>query len=183
MQSVEDIQLEEVIAKLEFENRQLQKRLAFFENHPAIAKGLHAQSIIAKLLGGDLTHPRTASEFRLDGLRLKVRFSTVKIPQANTLGSKRWSWPDVIEGPEVYHRLILIGVPDEDFRKRYLDPACSYVLFDLPFEDVESVSQIAGPHRNIHLLTDPQTAQHAFTGRLFTKFQITEEELESRYQL
>jgi hypothetical protein len=183
MHSVQEHQLEDVIAQLEAENRQLKKRLAFFENHPAIARGLHAHCLIAKLLGGDLTHPKTASEFQVEELRLKIRFSTIKVPTANSLGSKRWTWPDVIEGPDVYDRLILIGVPDECHRERYLDPSCSYVLFDLPFADVETVSQIAGPHRNIHLITDPQTAQHAFTGRLFTRFQITEDELESRYQL
>lgn len=182
MESVIDNLLQEEFERLQAENRQLQKRLAFFENHPAIAKGLHGDCLIAKLLGGDLTHPRSESELRMGQLLVKIRFSTVKTPLANSLGAKRWSWPDVIEGPARYDRLILIAVPDNIFRDHYLDPFCSYVLFDLPFEDVESVSQISGPHRNIHLLTDPHLAQHAFSGRLFTRFQITEGELEATYQ-
>jgi hypothetical protein len=182
MAIVADNLLQEEIAKLQAENRQLQKRLAFFENHPAIAQGLHADSLIARFLGGDLTHPRSSLDLRMGELLLKIRFSTVKTPHANSLGARRWSWPDVIEGLARYDRLILIGVPDNSFRKRYLDPGCSYVLFDLPYEDVESVSQISGPHRNIHLITDPQTAQFAFSGRLFTRFQITEAELEARYE-
>jgi hypothetical protein len=183
LKSLEEHSLLEELEKLLAENRQLQKRLAFFENHPAIAKGLHADSFIAKLLGGDLTHPRLSSDMRMGELLVKIRFSTVKTPHANSLGSRRWSWPDVIEGPQRYDRLILIGVPDEGFRERYLDPECSYVLFDLPYDEVETVSQISGPHRNIHLITDPQIAQHAFSGRLFTRFQITEEELEALYEL
>ncbi len=136
--------------------------------------------MIAILLGGDLTHPQS-SDLRVGELRLRIRFSTIKTPKANSLGSNRWSWPDVLEDFTQYDRLILMGVPDERFRNRYFDPRCSFVLFDIPFEDVETVSQITGPHRNIHLITDPQTAQSAFTGRLFSNFQITEPELESRY--
>jgi hypothetical protein len=181
MKTLEENSLLEEIEKLAAENRRLRKRLAFFENHPAIAKGLHADSLIAKMLGGDLTHPRLSSDMRLSELMLKIRFSTVKTPHAHSLGSRRWSWPDVIEGRQRYDRLILIGVPDECLRERYLDPECSYVLFDLPYDEVETVSQISGPHRNIHLITDPQIAQHAFSGRLFTRFQITEDELEARY--
>lgn len=180
MASVRDNPLQEEIARLIAENRQLKKRLAFFENHPAIADGLHEHSVIAKLLGGDLTHPQS-SDLSVGELRLRIRFSTIKTPKANSLGARRWSWPDVLEEFAAYDRLILMGVPDERFRNRYLDPTCGFVLFDIPFEDVDTVSQIAGPHRNIHLITDPQTAQFAYTGRLFSTFQISERELESRY--
>jgi len=179
MEIMHESQLQE-IAKLKAENRRLKKRLAFFENHPAFASGLHEQSVVAKLLGGDLTHPQS-SDLDVGEVRLRIRFSTIKTPIVSSLGANRWSWPDVLDDFHEFDGLILMGVPDEDFRYRYLDPACSFVLFDIPFEDVETVSQINGPHWNVHLSTDPQKAQHAFTARLYSHFQIREEELESRY--
>ena len=117
-----------------------------------------------------------------NGTRLEVKFAQLNSPYAGAT-TKRWSWQKILGemGNKKYDRLILIGKKDPRYADQYGDEQCPWVIFDVPYSDLKSVTISSGRWRLIQLTTNPRTA--ASKGSLlYRSYKVTAGEVEARYR-
>lgn len=173
---------------LRSENEELRETLAFHENHPSISAGIHGERFIARSVGG--VRSRGNGPYDVSVEAGNVRFE-VKLSHLNSAAKDRrtptlrWTWARVLgnSGGNVYDRLILLGEKDKRYSASYGDQTCPYVIFDVPYSDVAPLTTSAGRYRNIQLSTNPNVTRpdSARSRALFSKYQVTIEELKKRY--
>ena len=184
----ENEELKKKVATLERQVATLQRMLSVFENHPTLAQGIRGETLIADALNGALTSKNASFDIRLpqSGLKLEVKFSGLNnaVLNRDTEPTFRWAWANLFGemGKKQFDRLILIGETHPKDRDKYQDKDSPYIFFDVPFDEAMplSIRTNRGRYRSIQLSTDPQTVRSAARS-LFTKYQVTLSELESRY--
>ncbi len=164
------------IAELESTIKSLKERLRSADP----LNGGVVEFYIADLISGRLTTGLSPHDIvSPNGLFLEVKFSRLGCPH-KTSESRRWSWGNPLGegGAKVFDRLILVGEVDEKFRPRYRDPDSPYVIFDVPFEEVNDIKRTLPI---IQITTSPDSGWSRTKKRLFSEFAITRAELVERY--
>lgn len=168
------------------ENHRLRMELGFLREHPAIAKGLKGESLVASLLS--LKHSRRGSghdlQSRTGGLLFEIKYSSL-LRAIGERPIRRWVWTKLFGelGRKQYHRLLLIGDADPRFQSSYLDPNSPYVIFDLPYKNAV---ELAGGVRHgragqFQLTTNPRSVLSSRAQALFQVFQVSGAILKERY--
>ncbi|WP_278378959.1 hypothetical protein [Stutzerimonas kunmingensis] len=189
MSIAEDIDLVQAlrtrVATLEAENTSLRAKLDLFEQHSTLAKGIKGERIIVTLLGGTPSAKNAPHDIELKerDLLLEVKYANLNLAVPHS-ATQRWVWSKIFgeAGKKNYQRLILVGDIDLRYRESYMDSDSPYVLFDIPYEDAVPLTIKTGRYRSISLTTNPAKAKSA-GAPLFGKYQITFQDLESRYGL
>jgi len=183
--------LREEITKLKRENQDLRAKVAVFENHPALSDGVRGESLISSLVNGTITSASTPYDVFVEhsGIMIEVKFSRLNRAVRGST-TMRWNWdkPFGESGKKVYDYLMLIGEKDRRYLMLYLDRACPYIIFDIPYDEVIPLTIKSSRHKDgfskrlITLTTNPQTARSA-ASPLFKKYQVTLAIIKERYGL
>jgi hypothetical protein len=182
----ENTTLKEEILRLENEVANLTERINILGKCPNLVKGLQGETLVVSLLNGVQTGSTASFDVDLQGRDITIevknsRLNKVLVGRTNT---KRWNWsrPFGEQGGKKYDQLILLGDADPDYKHLYLDPNSPYVCFDIPFSEITPLTIKSNSYRSIQLTTNPNKARSAASA-LFTKHQITLEDLAKRYNL
>ena len=173
----EVIELKREGIALRRENRALRERLASAKPFTGAA----VEFYIAKLIGGQLTKGLTQYDVKgADGTKFEIKFSRLNIPHSRAV-SHRWSWsrPLGSSGAKQFHRLILVGQVDPQYRHAYCEPRSSYVIFDVPFR---SVKRLMRKDPIIQISTNPSAKQSDPGKELFRRFHVSRQQLRERYK-
>ncbi|MEO0413823.1 MAG: hypothetical protein AAF226_02595 [Verrucomicrobiota bacterium] len=175
------------IASLEDEVQSLKKRLYFLEYNATIAAGMQGEQLVAAAVDGVMTCFTAGADVSIarNGMLLEVKFSNLNVAVKNRENpTKRWTWPRPLgsSGKKIFDRLILVGQADERHVEHYADSE-PYVFFDVPFDEVHSLSRMSGTHRNIQITTNPRKAKTDVAVRLYNEFMLPYTELCEKYGL
>ena len=174
-------ELESKLRLTEQENRNLKAKVTFFSDVKWLADGLRGEQIVAQLLTGKLTRHNARNDFLLNGknLTFEFKFSNRNLVRSGA-STYRWTRAHVLgaDGRKRYDHLILVGEADPRFRKNYKDANAPYVLFDLPFDNVEALTERFGA---IQIITNPRGTWKSKAKMLYEKYQITKQELLAKY--
>ncbi len=194
----EEAQLRQQITRLEsrlqeaLENlKACQERLTFLESHPSLVAGLKGESIVVQLAKGLTTgHNDSIDVTSVGGIRIEVKMANLNLAvKGRASETLRWAWAQIlgIGGNKTFDRLILLGEKDKRFLNEYLDRACPYIIFDIPFADLipdrNGLLMQTGRHLSIQLTTNPRTVRGIGKQLLFRQYQTTTQEIESKYGL
>ena len=178
------------ISELEAENKQLRaenaalhSKVTFFDEVTWLSSGLRGESVIAELLGGEVTRHNARHDLTLRGannITMEIKFSNLSRVGKNR-PTMTWAWAHLLGAGsgKRYDRLILLGEADSRYQTLYADPASPYVLFDIPFADVPS---LVDNFDLIHLTTNPQTVRTPTAERLYNQYQVTLQQLNAQYR-
>jgi hypothetical protein len=166
---------------LRADNRRLRKKLG------AAAwriDGRRGEEFVAELVGGELT----TGSAQYDLMSTKGVTFEIKCPNLNEAVAgeitNRWSWSHVLGSNrrKKFDRLLLLGPTDHRYRTNYADPESPFVMFDIPFAEVQS---LLGRGDLIQISTAPLEVRK---GRLspkrqilFARYQVTRKQLTERY--
>lgn len=170
------------------ENRELRDRLGFLKDHPTLVRGVRGETIVAKMVDGSRNTKNAPHDLTLKSspLRLEVKYSELNVAIRGR-GTKRWVWTKPLgeSGRKRFDRLILIGPTDPRFSSYYRDSRAPFVLFDVPFSQVKSLSVPVqrGRYTAIYLTTNPCTVRSTSAHRMWRVFHISASELQRRYSL
>lgn len=183
-------ELERELCGTREELRQCREKLMFLESHPSILTALKGESLVASWVQGMTTGHNDSIDVNARGIRIEVKMSSVPTIAYKGGQTFRWHWPQIlgVGRNKQFNRLILLGGKDERFWNEYLDSACPYVIFDIPYADLVPdqyglLTQAGNAWDCIFLATNPQTVRRPGSRLLFTKYQTTVKELESNYGL
>lgn len=152
--------LRERLVACEMENMRLKEELAFLKDFPAVAHGLKAERLVAKLAGGVVTGHKVPYDVEVgNGDRLEVKYSRLgkPYPRAKT---KRWTWIRLLgqNDTKQFEWLVLVGEKDPRYESQY--PAgLPYVFFLVPRSEIGSI-RTAGK-MSVALNTNLATAKAA----------------------
>lgn len=119
-------------------------------------------------------------------VRLEVKKSSLGSPNKDERG-RPWIWSSIRGrgGNKEYDRLILLGEADERYRKDYKDSTSPYIIFDIPFQEVDNLIVSGGTSRDmIRLGSNPGARRRKKIARarvLFDKYQLSFDEFKERY--
>ncbi len=173
------------IQYLEDENKALKKEVEFLRGHPALAKGLRGEVLIADILLGSRTKNGLGHDVETTSkVAIEVKYSSL-LQAWPDRPLNRWVWTKLFGelGKKSYDRLILVGDTDPKFASFYRDTSSPYVLFDLSYRDaVELVGGVKlGRAGRLYLTSNPTTVRSPRALMLFNQYQTTTEELQRRY--
>ena len=150
--------------------------------------GENAELYIVELLNGSPSIKEAAHDLTVrGGKRVEVKGSDL-----NTFRNKgsindyrRWTWHNFLGsgGAKVYHRLILVGEPDKKSSMTYKDKDAPYVIFDVPFKWAYDVAKEKKSARFAFHLQGRSSSAKGARSREIWQFEVTREELVSRYKL
>lgn len=184
------------IAALQRENsalrskvKELEERVTFLTTHAALRAGIVGEQLISQIVDGVRTSYAAQHDIvGKDGSRIEVKYARLNCADPGATSTKRWPWGKIFGegGDKDYDFLVLIGERDERYARLYKDPLSPFVLFVLPFANIEpfTMSMNGGRYRAIQLSSNPSSARLGHRAkRLFTEFQVTPAELSSRFGL
>lgn len=167
------------------ENSRLLKKIEILEKHPTLAKGIAGETLVVKLLGGELTNKNANHDIYLErnGVRIEVKYSNLNLA-VDYSTTQRWAWSKIFgeSGKKEYDRLILVGDTDPRWRERYLEPESPYVIFDIPLAEAMPLTTLTGRYRSIQLSTNPKKARSA-AAPMFSRYQVALAHLAERYAI
>lgn len=148
--------------------------------------GRRGEEFIANLIGGNLT--KGSAPYDLvspSGITFEI-----KCPNLNEVAqgkiTNRWSWSHILGRNRCkrFDRLLLLGPMDPRYQNRYADPESPFVIFDIPFDEV---NPLLGSCDMIQISTAPLDIRKSRKSRtrisLFTRYQATRQQLVERYCL
>lgn len=185
----ENDRLKKEVDRLASRIMELEKKFEFLETHTLLARGIRGESLISTIVSGTLTSYAASHDVETaGGCRLEVKYSALhthikKYPD----GASKWQWAKLLgeAGQKVFDYLLLVGEADRRFQRLYKDASSPYVIFCLPFSEIERLTtpgQKPG-YRNLRLLTRPSDRHRAAGRELFERYQITVSELAERFGL
>jgi hypothetical protein len=163
---------------------ELRKKLEFFELHERLVAGMRGETIIAKITGGIPTAVHADHDLYLPAQDLRLEIKFAHLTMASTTNKvMRWEWSCVFGrgGAKEYDRLILVGDTNTLHRSKYMDPDSPYIIFDVPFDEVMSISQSGGNSGRMIRLSQNPLRCFSVSKPLFDQYQITGAELKTRY--
>lgn len=175
----EMLRLRGKVLDLEQENQRLQtrigaleKELEFLKKHPALARGLRAERLIADVTKGIRSAYAAPYDVMVGDRRLEVKSSKLN-PTASA--TKRWSWYRRhgwrASGNE-YDFLLLVGDKDPRFEGKYKDRSpedqSPYAFFLLPRNEVQNVAN----GENIVLTTNPEGVRSRTGRELYQRYLV-----------
>jgi hypothetical protein len=188
----ENERLRTEVERLRAQVAALSSKLALLTTHASLARGIAGESLVAGWIQGVLTTHNARHDLVVAGrkLRIEVKYSGLGPARRNLQRegreTLRWAWskPFGESGKKEYDRLILVGDVDPRYGEHYRDPACPYILFDVPFAEIMplTIRTNGGRYRSIQLTSNPRTARSAASA-LFAGYQVTLDELARRYGL
>lgn len=171
------------LPSLTAENQRLLREVDFLQRHSDTPCGVRGESLVAMWVRGEHTAGNAESDVLVSetGLRLEVKYSRLNIPYPGAT-TKRWNWQKILGefGNKEYDRLVLIGEKDERFPEGYGNAPDPWVIFDLPFEDVQSVVTPSGRWQAITLTTNPLKAKSRGSA-LYRRYRVSVADIEARY--
>ena len=186
--------MHKLVAVLREENVALKKKLKVFQDklrlltnerahdlrHAGNTTGKSAEKYLAKLLKAKASSPTAGYDLLANGKRLEVKGSGL-LRNGTKYGFTKWAWRRLFgdSNSKEYDRLILCGVSNQEFRRRYHDPRSPYVFLDLSFEDA---SRLPGSleRGQISIGTDPDCSRSQHRQTIW-RHQVTRKELVKRY--
>ncbi|WP_415897195.1 hypothetical protein [Neptuniibacter sp. QD57_21] len=181
------------LERLQAENEALKEKIAHLEKHiyqlethQTLFAGARGESIISKLVDGEVTAYGESHDIEIggeEGLRLEVKMASLNRPvkHSNTL---RWAWSKILgeSGDKDYDWLILIGKKDERYLAYYPDLDSAYVFFAVPKTELTSLLSNSGKKKMIYLTTNPRTTRSR-TAILFKKYMLSQDQLSKQFGL
>ena len=174
-------QLEAENALLRADNKRLRKKLG------AAAwriDGSRGEEFIAELVGGDLaTGSAPYDLISENGTTLEIKCPNLNEAVVGQI-TNRWSWSHILGSgrKKKFDRLLLLGPTDHRYRASYADAQSPFVIFDIPFREVEP---LLGTGDLIQISTAPLEVRKGRLSRkrqiLFSRYQITRKQLIERY--
>lgn len=165
----------------------LEAKLGFLAGKKNLLLGLKGERLVSELVEGQLTsHTSGFDVVSASGYVFECKYSSLGIADRSKKNpSKRWAWPRPFgtAGKKFYDYIILIGDADDRWSNQYKDKESPYIIFCVPYEEVESltITTDGGRMKSIHLTSNPSTALRSKGSRLFREFQITAEEFEQKF--
>lgn len=177
------------LTRLTAENAMLRERVTLLEDqvnflgqHRTLSSGIAGERLVAQLSRGALTPHTSGHDVEVGLERVEVKFANLSRPVENA-PTKRWQWQKIYgqTNNKNYTHLLLIGEADSRFRNYYSDPLPPFVLFLLPFDEARPLC-VKGNPLGILLNSNPSSARGS-SKKLFTHFQVTAQQIESRYSV
>ena len=87
-------------------------------------------------------------------------------------------------GSKDYDQLVLVGEVNERYRDDYLDPTAKFVMFDIPFSEIEAVMMQGvsdGSNAYLQLNSNRRGVRKSKSQLLYDKYQVTGDQLSDRY--
>ncbi len=145
--------------------------------------GIRGEEVVADLIGGTTTpvNERYDVLTRSKRIRLEVKYSNLNLA-VKTSTAKRWTWAHILgfDRAKKFDGLILVGDADLRFRHAYRDSESPFIFFDVPYDELSAV--VRHTSQIIQLTTNPQTVRTDVARALFRRFQLTRDELISKYR-
>lgn len=188
----ENRRLKAEVESLRREISVLTQKLTLVYTHKTLAKGMQGESLVVHWVNGVITTHNANHDITVNGslIRIEVKYSglnaAIRGHQTPDVETLRWAWakPFGESGNKAFNRLILVGDKDPRYFEHYKDPACPYIFFDVPYEEIMplTIQTNSGRYRSIQLTTNPLKAKSS-ASPLFHRFQITLADLERCYGL
>jgi len=179
----EIIRLRKRVAELERENAVLCAKVTFFERAPWMRDGIRGEQVVAELIGGSTTPVNERFDVLTPSkqVRLEVKYSNLNLAVAGER-TKRWTWANILgfDRAKVFESLILVGDADTRYHHLYRDRETPFIFFDVPYVDLSDVVRFSP--QLIQINTNPRTARTDVAKALYGRFQITRDELISKYR-
>lgn len=162
---------------------ELENQISFVSQNKTLARGMAGERLVSNLIGGSLTLHTAKSDIVLtNGTLVEVKYATISRSSAGYEGGRRWQWQKVFgeKNAKVYDFLVLVGEADPAHCGEYVDPSSPYVIFLIPYIDVEQfTSSGTNGARGILLSTNPRNIRGRAAG-LYSSFAVTSEQLALR---
>lgn len=174
---VEISKLQEKIFRLEKENELLRANTK---------KDFLAELLIKDLTNGKMTGYKEDYDVETENEKiLEVKFSSLRKNNGN-----EWHWSNIYgtSKGKLYDNIILVGAVNEDYKHLYKDDGKEFVLFDVPYLELDNVISTKKSISAIEIVSRPpqKTVEpnHKWYKRqlLFDKYQITYEEMREKYR-
>lgn len=179
-------------SELQIENQQLHARIRDLEDklrwlltHATLARGLAGESLISSTIDGKLTLHTAA--FDILGRRGEhIEVKSAKLTNAGAGSATkyaRWMWQKIFgeTNKKNFDYLLLIGEANAEWRHHYRDTKSPFVLFCLPFSDIQQfVTAGTRGAVGIQLNSNPISARGK-AADLYLRYQMTSAELEQRF--
>lgn len=164
----------------------LEKQICQLETHQTLYAGARGESIISKMVGGEITAYNAGHDIEIGGskgLRLEVKMASLNRPVKHS-GTLRWAWSKILgeSGDKEYDWLILIGKKDDRYIDHYPDPDSAYVFFAVPKIEITPLLSSSGKKKMIYLTTNPITSRSR-TAILFEKYMLSQDQLSKQFGL
>jgi len=159
----------------------LEAQISFLKDHPTLTEGMRGERLVATSLNGTLTSYGTAHDIELSsGILIEVKSSRLNRPVRNS-STLRLAWSKVLgtKGLKRFHFLLLIGETDPNHCQHYKDPACPFVFFFVPYDEVRALATQTASIPGIQLTTNPFKAKSTGAA-LFERYQMTIQEIKER---
>jgi hypothetical protein len=176
-------ELEQENAVLLRENSVLRAKVTFFDRAPWMRDGIRGEQVVAKLIGGTTTPVNERFDVLTSSkrVRLEVKYSNRNIA-VDGAATMRWTWVHVLgfDNGKAFDGLILVGDADPRYQYLYRDPESPYIFFDVPYDALNAV--VRHTSKIVQISTNPRTARTEVARALFNDFQVTRDELISKYR-
>lgn len=177
------------IERLRRENQMLKKtmvrleeKIEFLTKHKSIALGISGETLIAKIVKGNLSGVSESFDVTVpNGALIEVKYAKLNLATKQyAKPTKRWAWSRVFGngGKKRYDYLVLIGEKDDRWEQYYKEPSAPFVLFCVPYGEVASlvIDTDGGRFKGIQLTSNPLKAKSRGSV-LFSRHQVTASEL------
>jgi hypothetical protein len=175
-----------LVKDLREENGRLERKVSWLKRLIRNSTGENAELSIAELLNAMHSEKNDAHDMTVrDGKLLEVKGSLCNHFNVKKGDYWRWTWHNFLGsgGNKTYDRLILVGEADKKYIETYRDKKAPFVIFDVPFK---WASDVAREKKTVkfafHLQTKLSGAKSARCREIW-KFEVTREELISRYKV
>ena len=173
-------ELEANNTQLRADNQRLRKKLGASAWR---IDGRRDEEFIAELIGGKLTAGSAPYDLMSSsGITFEIKCPNLNEAVAGKI-TNRWSWSHIL-GTNRCKRFdrLLLGPVDARYQASYADPESPFVIFDIPFEEVDP---LLGCGDLIQISTAPLEIRNSRVSlirrSLFSRYQTTRKQLMERY--
>jgi hypothetical protein len=183
----ENHKLKQKIAELEARTAYLENEALQYRTHELLATGMRGETLVSKIVNGRVTAYAIGHDIETGGgTLLEVKRSKLHSWDKRS-GSTKWQWAKLLgeSGKKKYDYAILVGDIDRRYAEYYKDPNSSWVIFCVPFEEINEVATQGqrADYRHIQISTNPMGTRRMKTKKLFQEYQISTCELGERFGL
>lgn len=171
-------------AELKREVATLRNELSFLNSHERLARGIRGETLLANLIGADLTsHTAGHDLVREDGLMIEVKSARLNIPTERS-ATKRWVWGRLFgagaDERKAYDYVILVGERDDRYAELYAEPNDPFVFFVLPYSEVRQFC--TGSTGNAMITLTTRIKEGMKNQRLFTHYMMSMAQIEKKFE-
>jgi hypothetical protein len=143
--------------------------------------GSRAERFIHELIGGNRTIGSADKDLiSASGIAFEIKFSNLNEAVPGRI-TRRWNWAHILGSnrAKTFDRLLLLGPQDPQYRRDYNDSESPFVIFDIPFDEVD---QLLESDNSIRINTNPTRFRRNTHRLLILHYQVTRAQLVDRYR-